>query len=115
MVLGESRLLIGGAPTSAALTPPLPASPWQKAHFCAKIGAPCAIVPLPDGRPVPSASTCRSQAARSPCWSALPRFGPAASAGAAASARTSALSVDMAHLPVAVDRPARDPVEMLAW
>jgi hypothetical protein len=34
----------GPPPTSAALIPPLPISPWQATHFCANDRAPCAGV-----------------------------------------------------------------------
>src|SRR5918912_2890445 len=107
-------LLIGGAPTSAALMPPLPASPWHIAHFCAKIGAPCAMVPLPGGKPLPSGYAWMSHAAISACVTGLPRFGPAASAGPHTRSSAQNLSVHMAHLALAVDRPACDAVEMLA-
>src|SRR5690349_16467023 len=114
MVLGESMLLIGGAPTSAALMPPLPASPWHIAHFCAKTGAPCAMVPLPGGKPWPSGYAWISHAAISACVTGLPRFGPAASAGVQARKRSASLCIDMAHLALAVDRPARNAVVVLA-
>src|SRR4051812_46170059 len=42
-----------------------PFSPWQSAHFCAYIAAPCLAVPLPDGRPLPSGRTSMFQAAMS--------------------------------------------------
>src|SRR5438874_9518328 len=114
MVRVASIVLIGGAPTSAAFTAPLPASPWQCAHFCAKIGAPCAMVPLPGGKPLPSGYTWISHAARSPCVSGCPRLGPAAIAGALATSSAASLSVDMAHASIGIDRPARRAVVVLA-
>src|SRR5689334_8618591 len=117
MVLGELMSFIGGAPTSAALMPPLPCSPWQAAHFCAKIDAPCAAVPLPFGSPLPSGSTLMSQAARSACESGWPRLGPAAvTVTGKAIPITSSFhsSVDMFHASARVDRPARRTVVVLA-
>src|ERR1700681_2821282 len=120
MVLPPSRLACGGPPTSGPAMPPSPFSPWQAAHFCLKIGAPWAEVPLPGGRPVPSGMTKMSQAARSEGLTGLPRLGvsataaPAARATASAAAPTESLRIDMLDLPFGVDRPAGDGVEMLA-
>src|SRR5258707_15312930 len=120
MVLPPSRLAWGGPPTSGPAMPPSPFSPWQAAHFCLKIGAPCAGVPLPDGRPVPSGMTKMSQAARSEGLTGLPRLGPSAKAAPAASAKaiemppSEILRIDMLDLAFGVDRPAGDGVEVLA-
>src|ERR1700732_3127865 len=119
MVLPPSRLAWGGPPTSGPAMPPSPFSPWQAAHFRLKIGAPCAEVPLPGGRPVPSGMTKMSQAARSEGLTGLPRLGPSAKAAPAASAnasteQTASSRIDMLDLPFGVDRPAGDGVEVLA-
>src|SRR5262245_33634060 len=103
MVLGESIPVIGGLPTNAALTPPLPPSPWQAAHFCTYMGAPCAGVPLPGGRPVPSGIALMSQAPTSFSVIGWPRLGPCWAsavpvASASAAARRTDLRVDMFHL-----------------
>src|SRR6267142_1024370 len=107
----------GAPPTSAAKTPPLPLSPWHRAHFCAKIFAPCAGVPPPIGRPVPSGWMLMSHAAISAGSSGVPRFGPAAKAApdprASARAMAGSLCVDMFHLPFAVNRPAGEAVVVL--
>src|ERR1700692_523131 len=121
MVLPPSRLAWGGPPTSGPAMPPSPFSPWQAAHFCLKIGAPCAEVPLPGGRPVPSGMTKMSQAARSEGLTGLPRLGPSAKAAAAARANASetpqseSLRIDMLDSPFGIDRPTGDGVEVLAW
>src|ERR1700726_4182678 len=105
MVLPPSRLARGGPPTSGPAMPPSPLSPWQAAHFCLKIGAPCAEVPLPGGKPVPSGMTKISQAARSEGLTGLPRLGPSAKAAPATIARASeeapiqTLRIDMLDLP----------------
>src|SRR5258706_7030495 len=109
---------LGGAPpTSAAKTPPLPLSPWHRAPFCAKIFAPCAGVPPPIGRPVPSGWMLMSHAAMSAGSSGVPRFGPAAKAAPdprpSARAMAGSLCIDMLHLPFAVDRPAGEAVVVL--
>src|SRR5437660_5138741 len=110
-------LASGAPPTKAAKGPPLPFSPWHRAHFCAKMRAPCAGVPPPIGRPVPSGWILMSQGAISPGSMGVPRFGPAAKAAPEPrpSARTMAgsLCVDMFYLPFAVDRPAREAVVVL--
>src|SRR5262252_9355724 len=107
----------GGAPTSAdARGVPFAPSPWHIAHFAAKRGAPCAAVPLPVGRPVPSGRMLMSHAAISASEIFAPRPGDCADAApqASASARTArGLCVDMFHLPLAVDRPAREAVVVL--
>src|SRR5260221_4153366 len=109
--------LMGAPPTSAAKAPPLPFSPWHRAHFCAKIFAPCAGVPPPIGRPVPSGWMLMSHAAMSAGSIGVPRFGPAAKAALdprpSARATAGSLCVDMFHLPFAVDRPAGEAVVML--
>src|SRR5580700_863686 len=120
MVLPPSRLACGGPPTSWPAMPPSPFSPWQAAHFCLKIGAPWAGVPLPGGRPVPSGITKMSQAARSEGLTGLPRLGPSANAAPATSAsatetpQSEILRIDMLDLPFGVDRPTGDGVEVLA-
>src|SRR2546425_11080769 len=82
--------------------------------------APWAEVPLPGGKPVPSGEMLMSQAAISAGSIGFPRFGPSAKAALEprASARTTAelrsLGVNMGALPLAVDRPARDAVVVLA-
>src|SRR5256885_1598647 len=107
----------GPPPTHAAKAPPLPLSPWHRAHFCAKIFAPWAGVPPPIGRPVPSGMMLMSHAAISAGSRGIPRFGPAEKAALEArpSARAMAesLCVDMFHLPFAVDRPAGEAVVVL--
>src|SRR5712692_951110 len=117
MVFAASMLVSGPPPTSAALTPPLPFSPWHMAHFCAKTRAPCVGVPPPDGNPAPSGKMLMSQAAISAGLTGFPRFGPSAKAMPAPSARITAelrsLCVNMLHLPLAVDRPAGDAVVVL--
>src|SRR5258706_3096257 len=76
--------------------------------------SPCAGVPLPGGKPVPSGRILMPEAFTSDSEIGCPRLGPCASAGAATSAATSTnLGVDMAHLAFSVDRPARDRIEML--
>src|SRR5438270_7404387 len=107
-------LLIGGLPTSAALLPPLPFSPWQCWHFCAKIVAPCAEAPLPRGRFLPSGCTLMFHAESSAGVTGVPSPGPAAMAGEEMSASATSLDVNMAHAPVRIDRPARRPVVVLA-
>src|SRR5215475_4375238 len=111
----------GGAPTSAvARGVPFAPSPWHIAHFAAKIGAPCAAVPLPGGRPVPSGRMLMSHAAISPGSIGLPRFGPTAEAvpaprpSATTTAKRASLRVNMFHLPIALDRPTGNAVEVLA-
>src|ERR1700731_2465695 len=116
MVLPPSRLARGGPPTSGPAMPPSPFSPWQAAHFCLKIGAPCAGVPLPGGSPVPSGITKMSQAARSEGLTGLPRLGPSAKAAPAARAnaateQTASSCINMLDLPFGIDRPAGDGVE----
>src|ERR1700751_335030 len=97
--------------------PPLAASPWQAEHFSAKILAPCAGVPLPGGRLVPSGNTAISQFAISASVIGLPSRGeglPGACASAApapSAARTRAkksalLCIDMFDVPFGIDGPA---------
>src|SRR6267378_1742799 len=112
-----SAFIESSPPTSGAKGPPLPFSPWHRAHFCAKMRAPWAGVPPPIGRPVPSGWMLMSQAAMSAGSSGIPRFGPAEKAAPEQrpNARTmvGSLCVDMFHLPFAVDRPAREAVVVL--
>src|ERR1051325_3806441 len=109
----------GSGAAVTPVTPPLPAAPWQEAHFSAKIGAPLAGVPPPGGKPLPSGSMLMSQAAMSASFSGLPRPGPSASArpatrqSASPRARTIALCVDMLDLPRTFDPPAGDRVEVM--
>src|SRR5205085_10774697 len=78
---------------------------------------PSAGVPLPGGRLPPSGRMLMSHAAISAVLKCLPRFGPSAYALAApsnsATAALKKLRVNMAHLPVCSDRPARDAVVVL--
>src|SRR5260370_1899701 len=100
--------------------PPLPPSPCQATHFCAKILAPSAALPLPAGRLLPSGRMLISHSARSACVIGLPRRGPSASATLAPSASpatpamTASLGIDMLDLPLGLDRPTGDGVEMVA-
>src|SRR5215475_9734119 len=81
--------------------------------------APCAGVPAPGGKPVPSGATLISHAAISAGSIGLPRPGPSADAAPAAKKSVSPtagdilLGVDMFDLPVAIDAPAGDGVEVL--
>src|SRR5262249_3498629 len=118
MVLVVSMPFVSGGPpiSAAAAGVPCAPSPWHIAHFAAKIGAPWAAVPLPAGRPVPSGRMLISQAAMSASEIFAPSPGGCAVAvpQARASARTArGLGVDMFHLPLAVDRPAREAVVVL--
>src|SRR5262252_8563824 len=118
MVLAVSIPLVSGAPPTSAPAAgvPFPPSPWHIAHFAAKRGAPWAAVPLPAGSPVPSGRMLMSQTAMSASEIFAPSPGDCADAApqASASARTArGLCVDMLHLPLAVDRPARDAVVVL--
>src|SRR5580700_8309224 len=107
-----------GALVSAAFDPPWPSLPWQGSHFCAKIAAPWAGVPLPGGNPLPSGPTLMSQSARSASLTGLPSPGRSAAVAAADKPSTSAsemarrLPVDMLGLPIAVDGPAGDDVHV---
>src|SRR5215471_21714425 len=105
MVLVVSMPLVsGGPPTSAdAAGVPFAPSPWHIAHFAAKIGAPCAAVPLPAGSPVPSGRMLMSHAAISASEIFAPSPGDCADAAPQASVSVSSargLSVDMFHLPL---------------
>src|SRR3954470_18735272 len=85
-------------------------------HFCAKIAAPCAAVPEPAGNPLPSGITVMFQAASSAGVMGLPRLGvsaPNALVDAMSPAASIHLCIDMFHLAVAADRPARNRIEML--
>src|SRR5690242_14996407 len=118
MVFVASMRSIGPPPTNAAATPPLPLSPWHIAHFCAKRRSPCAGVPPPAGKPVPSGRMLMSHGAMSAGSIGLPRLGPSATAAPEPSVTASAnawrgLGVNMLHLPFAVDRPAREAVVVL--
>src|SRR5262245_33355885 len=124
MVFPPSRLALGGPPiNNAEGPPPRPFSPWQAAHFCAYITAPCAAVPDPLGSPAPSGLTVMSQAAVSAGVIALPRLGVSAARAPAANARIAApgmscriarLCIDMFHLPIAAHGPTRNRIEVLA-
>src|SRR5438876_11144363 len=81
------------------------------------MGAPCAGVPLPGGRPVPSGRMLMSQAAISAVSMGLPRLGPAArqpKLTAKIDRAAVSLCVDMAYRPGAADRPAGHAVVVLA-
>src|SRR5579872_5310821 len=107
--------------TTAAATPPLPLSPWQAEHFSAKILAPCAGVPPPFGNPVPSGMMLMSQLTIAASSTGLPRCGvsardaPALVVSTSAVARTTRLQsgVNMLHLAIASNAPARDRVIVL--
>src|SRR5262249_28278488 len=81
--------------------------------------APCAGVPAPGGKPVPSGATLISHTAISAGSIGLPRPGPSADAALAARQSVSPtagdilLGVNMLDLAGAVDAPAGDGVEML--
>src|SRR5262245_892892 len=117
MVFAESMPPDTGAPptSAAAAGVPFAPSPWHIAHFAAKIGAPCAAVPLPAGRPVPSGRMLMSQGAISASEMRAPSPGDCASAAPEISASAAAMSlgVDMFDLPFAVHRPAREAVVVL--
>src|ERR1700733_6928203 len=115
------RSVLPGGLASIALGPPLPSLPWHASHFSAKIEAPCAGVPPPGGRPLPSGPMLMSHNARSASLTGLPIPGLSAAPTALAKiAKESAiattvvkcLAVDMPCLPFAVDRPARDHVHV---
>src|SRR5712691_7759582 len=82
--------------------------------------APCAGVPLPGGRPLPSGPMLMSQSARSASLIGLPSPGWSAAIAAAAPPSASAretttarrLPVDMLGLPFGVDGPAGDDVHV---
>src|SRR5712691_511750 len=118
MVFTVSMPFVSSAPpTTAAFAAPLPFSPWHAAHFCAYTGAPCAGVPLPGGKPVPSGRMLMSQAAISAVSMDLPRSGPAARQPKLTAKINTApvnLCVDMAYRPRAADRPAGHAVVVLA-
>src|SRR5580704_15644188 len=107
-----------GGLMSAALVPPWPSLPWHASHFCAKMAAPWADVPLPDGRPLPSGPTLMSHVARSASLTGLPRPGRSAASAAPPSATAKAttaarrLGVDMLDLPLVVGGPDRDHVHV---
>src|SRR5258706_6528974 len=100
-------------------TRPLPPPPWQSAQLSAKIAAPCSAVPLPGGKPAPLGSMSMSHSARSVGVIGFPRFGLSPCAPPMARARVHdsdtkiALCVRMGDLPLGVDRPADDGVEMM--
>src|SRR5712691_11294722 len=118
MVFTVSMPFVSSAPPiTAAFAAPLPFSPWNAAHFCAYTGAPCAGVPLPGGKPVPSGRMLMSQAAISAASMDLPRLGPAARQPKLTAKINRApvnLCVDMAYRPRAADRPAGHAVVVLA-
>src|ERR1700692_532541 len=105
--------------TSAAASPPLPLSPWHAAHFSAKIGTPCAGVPLPFGSPVPSGRMLMSQAAMAASSIGLPRLGVSANEAPVIIAdnkeaeKIAHLDVNMLDLPIASDAPTGDRVIVL--
>src|SRR6266700_1640249 len=84
------------------------------------MAAPCADVPLPGGRPLPSGPMLMSHSASSASLTGLPS--PGRSAATAVAAPPSAimrgtttvrrLSVNMLDLPFVVGRPARDDVHV---
>src|SRR6266550_9522332 len=84
------------------------------------MGAPCAGVPLPGGRPVPSGRMLMSQAAMSAGSIGLPRFGTWARAAlvTTANARVAAnvedLRVNIFHFSLRIDSPSRDAVVVLS-
>src|ERR1700722_3724972 len=110
----SSRSLI-----TAFASPPLPFSPWHPEHFSAKIGSPCAGVPLPFGNPVPSGRMLMSHEAMVASSIGLPRLGVSASetppiiARPTEAAKITCLNVDMLDFPVAADAPTGDRVVML--
>src|SRR3954467_7624337 len=110
------RSVFPGALIRTEFIPPCPFGPWQTSHFCAKITAPSADVPLPGGKPLPSGPMLMSQSARSASLIFWPSPGGSASAAPAqsanAKARANGLAVDMLGLPLVVDRPARDDVHV---
>src|SRR3954467_12778826 len=80
--------------------------------------APCAGVPLPGGRPTPSGAMLTSQGARSAAVIGCPYLGASAASAAlqtsaSAAAKADCLSIDMAHLALGIDPPARDGVAVL--
>src|ERR1043165_2350747 len=79
------------------------------------MGAPCAAVPSPGGRPAPSAWTPMSQAARSLAPIGLPRCGVSAKAGPAiqSAKMATALRIGVGHLAPAADRPTGDDIAMM--
>src|SRR5580700_8429036 len=118
--LSSTNAGAAGAPLPRK-TPPLPPSPWQSAQLSAKIAAPCSAVPLPGGKPAPLGSMSMSHSARSAGVIGFPRFGLSPCAPPIASARPHdsnsdtkiALRVRMGDLPLGVDRPADDGIEMM--
>src|SRR2546429_4085532 len=81
------------------------------------MGAPCAGVPLPGGKPLPSGRMLMSQAAMSAASIGLPGLGPAArqpKLTAKIDRAAVSLCVDMAYRPGAADRPAGHAVVVLA-
>src|ERR1700722_1248706 len=120
MVFCDAEMpLIFFSSTRAPARPPLALSPWQAEHFSAKIGAPCADVPLPFGNPVPSGRMLMSQLAIAASSTGLPRCGvsasetPAVVASTSEAARRMRLRVDMLDLAIACDAPACDRVVVL--
>src|SRR5690348_9578755 len=82
------------------------------------MGAPWAAVPLPGGRPAPSAWMSMSQRFMSVALMGLPRRGAILSCASAALASrqkpsVSALRIDMAHRTVGGDTPACHRIEMM--
>src|ERR1700721_1090450 len=106
-----------GGLASAAFVPPMPSLPWHTSHFCAYTAAPCAGVPLPDGRPLPSGGTLISHFVRSASLMGFPSPGPSAANAMPATsangiARAKRLAIDILCLPLVVDRPTGDDVHV---
>src|ERR1700722_19879901 len=118
MVLPPSRLAFGGPPIRRAARPPLPLLPGQSAHCSPKTFAPSAALPLPGGRLLPSGRMLMSHAAKSFGLIGLPSRGLSARAAApSASTRPAAIAslrIDMLHLALGVDAPARHCIEVVA-
>src|SRR5215470_8335629 len=81
------------------------------------MAAPCAAVPLPGGRPLPSGPILMSQSASSASLIGLPRPGLSAAiavfaANATATTNARLLPVDMLRLPLVVDGPGCNDVHV---
>src|ERR1017187_10603171 len=82
--------------------------------------APCAGVPEPSGRPLPSGAMELSQAAASCSLMGLPNFGASAAkaaveASTSAAAMTAVLDIDMADSSLGIDAPARNTIDVIHW
>src|SRR5580698_1995189 len=124
MVLFEAMpsLVSGGLPTRMLLDPPLPPSPWHWLQPCStNTLAPCAALPLPGGRLVPSGSTLMSHALISASEIGLPRWGESAATAsdpqerAPNNASACGLRIDMLDLPAVLDAPSGEAVVVLVW